>query len=120
MEPNIDRTEFGSVTVDGQTFEHDIIIRLSGKVKKRKKKLSSALYGTSHIISLKEAEYVYQKEAERLVVGAGQFGLVELSAEAAAYFDEQGCRVDLLPMKEAIKVWNEAEGAVLGLFHVTC
>jgi hypothetical protein len=120
MEPRIDRTEFGSVTVDGQRFEHDIIIRLSGKVKKRKKKLSSALYGTSHIISMDEAKQVYQKGAERLLVGAGQFGLVELSAEAAAYFDEQGCRVDLWPMKEAIKAWNEAQGAVLGLFHVTC
>ena len=120
MEPKIDRTEFGSVTVDGQTLEHDIIIRLSGKVKKRKKKLSSALYGTSHIISMEEAKQVYQKGAERLLVGAGQFGLVELSAEAAAYLDEQGCWVDLLPMKEAIKAWNEAEGAVLGLFHVTC
>ena len=120
MEPRIDRTEFGSVTVGGQTFEHDIIIRLGGKVKKRKKKLSSAAYGTSHIISLKEAEHVYQEGAGRLVVGAGQFGLVELSAEAAAYFDEQGCQVDLQPMQEAIEAWNEAEGAVIGLFHVTC
>ena len=120
MKPHIDRTVFGSVTVDGQIFERDIIIRLSGKVKKRKKKLSSAVYGTSHIISLEEAQYVYEQGAERLLVGAGQFGLVELSAEAAAYFDEQGCRVDLLPMKEAIEAWNEAQGAVLGLFHVTC
>ena len=120
MEPRIDRTAFGSVTVGGETFERDIIIRLDGKVKRRKKKLSSALYGTSHIISLEEAKYVYEQGAERLLVGAGQFGLVELSAEAAAYFDEQGCQVDLRPMEEAIQIWNEAEGAVLGLFHVTC
>ena len=120
MEPKIDRTEFGSVTVDGQTFEHDIIIRLGGKVKKRKKKLSSAVYGTSHIISLEEAKHLYQKGAERLVVGAGQYGLVELSAEAAGYFDERGCPVDLWPMQEAIEAWNDAEGAVLGLFHITC
>ena len=120
MEPKIDRTIFGSVTVDGQAFERDIIIRLSGKVKKRKKKLSTAVYGTSHTISLEEAKHVYQRGAERLVVGAGQYGLVELSKEAAEYLDERGCQVDLMPMKEAIKAWNEAEGAVIGLFHVTC
>lgn len=120
MEPKIDRTMFGSITVDGQIFERDIIIRLSGKVKKRKKKLSSAVYGTSHTISLEEAKHVYQKGAERLVVGAGQYGLVELSEEAAEYLDERGCQVDLLPMKGAIKAWNEAEGAAIGLFHVTC
>jgi hypothetical protein len=120
MEPKIDRTAFGSITVDGETFEHDIIIRLGGKVKKRKKKLSSAVYGTSHIISLEEAKYVYQKGAERLLVGAGQFGLVELSAEAAGYLDERGCQLDLRPMQEAIEAWNDAEGTVLGLFHITC
>ena len=120
MEPKIDRTAFGSVTVAGQTFERDIIIRLDGKVRKRKKKLSSAVYGTSHTISLDEAKYVHEQGAERLLIGAGQFGLVELSAEAAGYFEEQHCQVDLLPMKEAIEAWNEAQGAVLGLFHVTC
>jgi hypothetical protein len=120
MEPKIDRTTFGSITVDGQVFKRDIIIRLSGKVKKRKKKLSKAVYGTSHTISLDEAKHVYQKGARRLVVGAGQFGLVELSDEAAEYLEKQGCEVDLLPMKEALTAWNEAEGAVIGLFHVTC
>ena len=120
MKPKIDRTMFGSITVDGQVFEGDIIIRLGGEVKKRKKKLSKAVYGTSHIISLEEAKHVYQKGAERLVVGAGQYGLVELSEEAAGYLEENGCQVDLLPMKEALRVWNEAEGAVIGLFHVTC
>jgi len=120
MEPKIDRTMFGSVTVDGQTYDRDIIIRLGGTIKKRKKKLSKAVYGTSHVVSLDEAKHVYQKGAERLVVGAGQYGLVELSEEAAAYFEKQGCQVDLLPMKEALKAWNEAVGAVIGLFHVTC
>ncbi len=120
MKPKIDRTMFGSVTVEGEVFQRDIIIRLDGKVKKRKKKLSKAVYGTSHMISLDEAKHVYQKGAKRLVVGAGQFGLVELSEEAAHYFDKRGCEVDLRPMKEAIQVWNEAEGAVIGLFHVTC
>ncbi len=120
MKPRIDRTMFGSVTVEGQVYQRDIIIRLSGKVKKRKKKLSKAIYGTSHMISLDEAKHVYQKGAKWLVIGAGQFGLVELSEEAARYFDKRGCEVDLLPMKEAIQVWNEAEGAVIGLFHITC
>jgi len=55
MKPRIDRTRFGSVTIDGTVFEHDVIIRLHGQVKKRKKRLSKAVYGTSHTISLAEA-----------------------------------------------------------------
>ena len=64
MQPRIDRTAFGSITIEGAEFEHDVIIRLNGRPEKRKKKLSKAIYpqdtlkgcGTSHIISLAEAE----------------------------------------------------------------
>lgn len=111
---------FGSITIEGRIYERDVIIRLSGKVKARKKKLSKAVYGTSHTISVDEAQHVYQKGAERLIIGAGQFGLVELSDGAAHYLQRQGCQVELLPTKEAITVWNEADGPVIGLFHVTC
>jgi len=65
MKPSIDRTTFGAITIDGAVYEHDVIIRLNGQVKKRKKKLSKAVYGTSHIISLAESRHVYQKGAER-------------------------------------------------------
>ena len=57
----IDRTEFGEITIDGKTYEHDVIIRLSGEVVKRKKKLSKRLYGTSHIVSKDEAKFVFEK-----------------------------------------------------------
>jgi hypothetical protein len=43
MEPRIDETQFGSVTIDGKMFEHDVLIRLDGQVEKRKKKLSKAV-----------------------------------------------------------------------------
>jgi hypothetical protein len=36
----IEGTTFGTITIDGKTYEHDVIIRLSGEVVKRKKKLS--------------------------------------------------------------------------------
>jgi hypothetical protein len=61
MKPRIDTTAFGSITVAGTVFEHDVIIRPDGQVKKRKKKLSKALCGTSP------------------TVGSGQYGNVELS-----------------------------------------
>ncbi len=120
MKPRIDQTEFGSITIEGTPFEHDVIIRLQGKVKKRKKKLSKAIYGTSHVVSLDEAKHIYQEGAERLVVGAGQEGMLKRSDEAAGYFKDHGCRVDVLPTGQAIHTWNEADGAVIALFHVTC
>ncbi|MCC7576327.1 MAG: hypothetical protein KK926_05780 [Methanomethylovorans sp.] len=120
MKPNIDATEFGSITVEGVTFEKDIIIRLDGNVRKRKKKLSRKVYGTSHIISQKEAKHVFDKGAEKLIIGSGQEGMVKLSEQASDYFSKKGCEVELIPTPEAIKKWNEAKGKVIGLFHLTC
>ena len=120
MKPKIDGTEFGSITIDGKRIEHDVLIRLSGEVAKRKKKLSKVVYGTSHTVSLGEAEYIYEKGAERLIVGAGQDGMVELSNEAADYFARHKVLVDLVPTPEAVARWNKAKCPVIGLFHVTC
>ena len=120
MKPGIDGTEFGSITINGADIEHDVLIRLSGEIKKRKKKLSKAVFGTSHTISLEEAEYIFEKGAERLIIGSGQNGMVTLSKEAAEYFKEKKVRVDLSPTPDAIQQWNKAKGSVIGLFHVTC
>ena len=36
----IESTTFGAITIDGTTYQHDVVVRLSGEVVKRKKKLS--------------------------------------------------------------------------------
>ena len=120
MKPVISDSGFGYITVEGSKIDHDIIIRLSGEIKKRKKKLSKSVYGTSHIISLEEAKYVYQEGAERLIIGSGQQGMVRLSKEAADYFKTKRCKTGLHPTPKAIEKWNDAPGRVIGLFHITC
>jgi len=120
MKPKIDSTNFGCITIAGIKYEHDVIIRLGGGIEKRKKKLSKAIYGTSHIISLEEARHVYEGGAIRLIIGGGQVGQVKLSDQAECYFQENLCQVTILPTPRAIEEWNEAKGAVIGLFHVTC
>ena len=120
MKPTITSTEFGSITIAGRVYEHDVLIRADGTIEKRKKKLSKEIYGTSHKISLAEAEQIYQHGMELLIIGSGQTGFVELSAEAADFFSKQGCKVKLLPTPEAILKWNDAKGKTSGLFHVTC
>jgi hypothetical protein len=120
MKPEIDSTDFGSITIEHETYEHDVVIRLDGTVVKRKKKLSKEIYGTGHIISLPEAEFVYDEGARRLIIGSGQEGMVELSDEASQYFKKKACRVSLFPTPEAIEAWNKAKGETIGLFHITC
>jgi len=120
MNPKINDTSFGSITVDGFRYDHDVLITLEGKIKKRKKKLSKMVYGSSHRISLNEISYCYQNQTEAMVIGSGQHGMAEISDEAKEFLQERNCRVILKPTPEAIQVWNTSEGKWIGLFHITC
>jgi hypothetical protein len=106
----------------GDGLDHDVVISPDGEVTKRNKKLSKAVYGTSHTISLEEAKYVYRQAAgaDRLIVGAGQYGRVRLSPEAADFFTRKACEIVLQPTPLVIGIWNETEGRAVGLFNVPC
>ena len=116
----IERTTFGTITIDGKTYEHDVIIRLSGEVARRKKKLSKKYYGTSHVLSKEEAKFVFENGCEQLILGSGQMGNVHLSSEAEAYFAKKGCAVLLQPTPKAIHTFNSSHAKKIVLFHVTC
>jgi hypothetical protein len=117
---HIDRSEFGSITIDGKTYDHDVIIGLCGGVRKRKKKLSKQQYGTSHIVSKAEAKFVFDKACGFIIIGTGQVGNVRLSPEAEAYLEKKGCKVLLQPTQEAIRSFNQSAEHKIALMHVTC
>lgn len=116
----IDHSEFGSITVDGKTYDHDVVIGLSGEVRKRKKKLSKQQYGTSHIVSEAEAKSVFEKGCDLIIIGSGQEGNVHLSPEAEDYLAKKGCEVLLQPTQEAVRSFNGSAKRKIALMHVTC
>lgn len=116
----IDRSEFGNITIDGKTYNHDVMIGLSGEVSKRKKKLSKQQYGTSHIVSKAEAKSIFEKGCDLVIIGSGQEGNVRLSSEAEDYFAKKGCEVVLQPTQEAIHSFNQTAKCKIALMHVTC
>jgi len=120
MSPRIEDSSFGEITVDGKTYNHDILIRLSGKVKKRKKKLSKQVYGNSHTLSLKEAKHIYEEGCHTIILGTGQHDQVRLSPEACRFLDKREVALILQPTPQAIETYNNTSGPKIGLFHVTC
>jgi hypothetical protein len=120
MKTKTESTSFGTITIDGQKYGHDVLIRLDGSVQKRKKKLSKKFYGTSHKISRTEAEFIYEEGAQTLVIGTGQYDQVRLSDEAQEFFDDKGLKRITAATSEAIRLWNDVEGEAIALFHVTC
>jgi len=120
MEPTIEKYKFGVIRIAGETYEHDVLLRWDGKVRRRKSRLSKKVFGTAHKVSLDEAKQIYKKGVDLLIFGTGRFEKAQLSDDARRYFEKKGVRIVLAPTGEAIKCWNEAKGRTIGLFHLTC
>jgi hypothetical protein len=120
MKPTLSGTGFGWIDVEEERISHDILIRLDGEVAKRKKKLSKEIYGTSHKISLAEAEYIYEDGAAGVLIGGGHFGRVRLSSEAKEFFENKNLPVSIQTTPAAVKAWNKSVEKLIGLFHITC
>ena len=116
----IESTQFGQITIDGITYDHDVVVKRDGTVKKRKKRLSKNVYGTSHIVSLEEVMSFYEEEVSVLIFGTGQYGRSELSAEARLFLEENSVSIQLASTPEAIRIFNQTASPKIGVFHVTC
>ncbi|MBI2299715.1 MAG: ROK family protein [Armatimonadetes bacterium] len=112
--------EFGVVMVDGERMGNDVVVRANGKVVRRKKKLSRAVHGTAHEVSLEEIRYVCKGKPEYLYIGHGHHGHLALSRDARDWLDQQGIPVSLLPTSEAAAVFSHASGRRALLLHATC
>lgn len=118
---HFDATGFGFVVVNGERHEHDVIVLGSGKVRKRRKKLSKAASGSAHEVAAEEiAQSLHPEAGTTLVVGTGQYGVLRLTDQAADYLDAHGVRVEIAPTPEAIERFNALGGRKAALIHVTC
>ena len=68
----IEKFSFGEITIDGVTYEHDVVID-HGKIRKRNKKPSKKLQDTFGHTPLSAAEKIPWK-CRRLVIGTGAYG----------------------------------------------
>lgn len=115
----IDSTEFGKITVDGKTYDCDIVIDANGIVAKRND-ASERWYGTHHVICTEEIKYLLDSKPKVLVVGIGQYKACRLEQGVEKVCEKYGTKLITEPTPKAIKIFNETETRKAGLFHVTC
>jgi len=108
---------FGSIRIDGVTYEHDLVID-RGKVAKRKKKPSKkfrAAFGHTPI-SIKEK---VPWKCSRLVIGTGT-GALPVMNDVKQEAKRRKIKLIVLPTKEAIKILKANDDETNAIFHVTC
>lgn len=67
MKPKIDSTSFGSITVDGKTYEYDILIRINGQVEKGKNNYQRNCMGPLTKSRLRKQSTSMKKELKNLL-----------------------------------------------------
>lgn len=121
----IDETSFGIVKVDGETYDHDIVI-LSKKIIRRKKEITKQQYGTSHKFSKEEMkaylDMVNKEEIDYIVFGTGQYGKLTLLPETVQLLEENNIEYIDIKTPDLVKMENDfgPRERLIIIIHTTC
>jgi len=107
---------FGSITIDGETYEKDIIID-HGKVKKRKKG-ESKKYRDQFGHTPLSAEENIPWDCKYLIVGTGHSSSLPVMKEVFELAERKG--VELITMSTPEAVGHVNDGDTNLVLHLTC
>ena len=108
---------FGSIRIDGVSYDHDVVID-RGEVRKRKKKPSKKFReGFGHTpLSLEEA---IPWKCHRLVVGTGN-GALPVMNEVQVEANRRKVELFIVPTEQAIELLKQNPPDTNAILHVTC
>lgn len=109
---------FGSIRIDGVTYEHDVIVD-RGEVHKRKKKLSKQFRDQFGHTPLSAEEEIPWK-CRRLVIGTGASGAMPVMQEVQREAARRKVELVVLPTAEALEKLKEDLQETNALLHITC
>jgi hypothetical protein len=108
---------FGSIRIDGVTYEHDVVID-RGQVRKRKKKPSKKFRDNFGHTPLSLEEEIPWK-CRRLVVGTGA-GALPVMEDLKREAKRRRIELLILPTMQAIEVLERDADETNAVLHVTC
>jgi hypothetical protein len=115
---NIDRFNFGSIRIDGVTYEHDVVIA-GGRVLKRKKGPSKPFRDEFGHTPLSVEEDI-PWGCRRLVVGTGATGALPVMDDVKQEAARRRVALVTAPTREAIEAFHAQPEDTNAILHVTC
>ena len=108
---------FGSIQIDGVTYEHDVVID-RGEVRKRKKKRSQKFRDAFGHTPLSIEEAIPWK-CDRLVIGTGT-GALPVMDEVKREARRRKIELVIVPTARAIELLQRQSADTNAILHVTC
>lgn len=112
----IGKYSFGSITVDGRTYDQDLIV-FPGRVS------PDWWRAEGHLLQNEDLDEVFRFDPDYLVVGQGNSGRMQISPEVRRRLKEEEIELISQNTESAIEIFNQKNAAgakVVGAFHLTC
>ncbi len=113
-----EKFSFGSIQIDGVTYQHDVVID-RGEVRKRKKKPSKQFRDEFRHTPLSAGEKIPWK-CRRLVIGTGANGALPVMKEVTLEAERRKIELLILPTSQAMDLLNQQPEETNAVLHVTC
>ena len=114
----IDRFAFGTIRIDGDKYERDVVIN-RGEVLRRKKKPSKQFrdeYGHTPLSMEEEIPW----KCSRLVVGTGAQGAMPVMPAVLEEARRRGIEVIVVRTQKAVELLQGADRKTNAVLHITC
>jgi hypothetical protein len=108
---------FGSIRIDGITYEHDVVID-RGEIRKRKKKPSRRFRDAFGHTPLSIEERI-PWQCRRLVIGTGT-GALPVMEEVQREAERRKVELVIVPTARAIELLKQQAVDTNAILHVTC
>src|ERR1700739_2801177 len=114
---HFDKFFFGTLQIDGRTYEQDVVIE-RGEIRKRKKTPSKRFRDRFGHTPLSIEEKIPWK-CQRLVIGTGT-GALPVMEEVNREAHRRKIKLQILPTAEAIKALEKHPERTNAILHLTC
>ena len=114
---HFDNFSFGTLRIDSNTYEEDVVID-RGEIRKRKKAPSKQFRNEFGHTPLSIEEKIPWK-CRRLVIGTGAYGRLPVMKEVKLEAERRHVELVIAPTSEALDLL-ERESAANAILHVTC
>src|SRR6266851_5376509 len=114
---HFEKFSFGSIRIDGTTYEHDVVID-RGEIRKRKKKPSKKFRKAFGHTPISPKEAIPWK-CRKLVIGTGT-GALPVMDEVKEEAKRRKVELIVLPTTKAIAALKQHPDKTNAILHVTC
>lgn len=114
---HLDKFSFGTLRIDGSTYEQDVVID-RGEIRKRKKTPSRKFRDEFGHTPLSIEEKIPWK-CHRLVIGTGAYGSLPVMKEVKLEAERRHVELVIVPTRVAIRL-IEKKSTANAILHVTC